>query len=285
MERKLGKTGVSVFPVGWGPMPLSTRGTRPERQEALAVFKAALDAGVNFWDTANAYCLDDGETGHNERLIAWARKELGVGREVTLASKGGMTRPGGAWVKNGRPAHLIKACEQSLRDLGVDEIFLYQLHWPDPDVPYAESIGALADLQSEGKIVHVGISNVTPGQLREAQGIVRVESVQNRCAPTDQEDFRNGLIELCEEGGTAFIPYSPMGGGPGYKAMPKKGVLGNLAGKYGVSAYQVIVAWLLGKSDVIIPIPGASRVASLSDNAAAATLQLTPEDAAAIEAM
>jgi aryl-alcohol dehydrogenase-like predicted oxidoreductase len=127
-RREIGRTGVTVHPVGWGVMPLSTRSTWPDRAGALAVFRAALDAGVDFWDTADSYCLEAREAGHNEQLIAWALRELGAAGRVRVATKGGMTRPGGAWERDGRPEHLRQVCEQSLRNLGVEQIFLYQLH-------------------------------------------------------------------------------------------------------------------------------------------------------------
>ena len=132
--REIGSTGVEVYPIGWGPMPLSLSG-RPSERDAMAVFRAALDAGVDFWDTADSYCIDDKEPGHGERLIATALKTLGVAGRIRVATKGGMTRPRGSWVRDGRPAHLRKVCEQSLRNLGVEQIFLYQFHWPDPAVP------------------------------------------------------------------------------------------------------------------------------------------------------
>lgn len=284
ITRELGATGVKVYPIGWGPMPLSLSG-RPDERSAMAVFRAALDAGVDFWDTADAYCIDDREPGHNERLIAKALKTLGVADRIHVATKGGMTRPGGSWVRNGRPHHLKQVCEQSLRNLGVERIFLYQLHWPDPAVPYAESIGALADLQREGKVRHLGISNVSPAQLAEALRIVRVESVQNRCSPREQEDFHNGLVERCAEARISYIPYSPMGGGAGKKQMVGNPVLKTLAKAHGVSPYQIVLAWLLGKSPNILPIPGASKAANLTDSASAAGLRLNPGDAAKIDAI
>ena len=285
LEREIGATGEQAYPVGWGVMPLSTRATRPDEAGALEVFKAALDAGVTFWDTSNAYCLDDTETGHNERLIAMAISRLGIAGQVHVTTKGGMTRPGGAWVKNGNPAHLRASCEKSLGDLGVEQIFLYQLHWPDPEVPYAESVGALADLQREGKVRHVGISNVSPEQFKEAQGIVRVQSVQNRCSPTDQGDFANGLVKLCEAEQVTYIPYGPMGGGAGHQQMAQQSLLKELAEQYTVSTYQIILAWLLSKSPRIIPIPGSSREASIRDSAAAARLTLDPAHLSRIDAL
>ncbi len=285
MKRQIGQTGVHVHPVGWGPMPLSTRSERPDRESALEVFKAALDAGIEFIDTANAYCLDDTETGHNERLIGWALKELGAENQVHVTSKSGMIRPNGAWVKNGRPEHLRAACEQSLRDLGVETIWLYQLHWPDPAVPYADSVGALADLQREGKIQHVGISNASSAHLREAQGIVRVESVQNPCSPTRQGDFSEGVIGLCAEQNVTYTPYGPVGGSGGYKKMGVHPLLTGIGEANGISAYQTALAWLLSKGAHIVPIPGGSRATSVRDSAAAATVKLSAGELSRIDAL
>jgi aryl-alcohol dehydrogenase-like predicted oxidoreductase len=284
MERELGATGVKVYPVGWGVMPLSTAG-RPDEAAAMKVFQAALEIGVTFWDTANSYCLEEREIGHNERLIAKALKRFGGAGRIRVATKGGMTRPGGAWVQNGRPAHLRKACEQSLRDLGVETIFLYQFHWPDPKVPYAESIGALAELQWEGKIRHIGVSNVSPALLEEALGIVRVESVQNLCNPFHAQDLSNGLLELCARHRLTYIPYRPVGGAAGNRELAHRRLLDELARTHGVSAYQVILAWLLGKGAQVVPIPGASRESSLRDSAAAVGLTLAPEEVRRIEAL
>jgi len=284
-RREIGRTGVKVHPVGWGVMPLSTRSRRPDRPAALAVFKAALDAGVDFWDTADSYCLDDTEPGHNERLIAWAIRELGVAERVHVATKGGMTRPGGAWVRDGRPAHLKRVCEESLRNLGVEQIFLYQFHWPDPNVPYAESLQAMAELQREGKVRHVGISNVTPALLRQALGLLRVETVQNRCSPGEQTDLHSGLADLCAEQGVTYIAYSPLGGESGYKQLARQRLLAELGRDYGCSAYRIALAWLLGKGPHILPIPGASQPGSIADSAAAAGLVLRAEDARRLDAL
>jgi aryl-alcohol dehydrogenase-like predicted oxidoreductase len=285
VEREIGRTGVKVHPIGWGVMPLSTRSARPDREAALAVFKAALDAGVDFWDTADSYCLNDREAGHNERLIAWAIARLGVAARVHVATKGGMVRPRGAWLIDGRPEHLRQACQGSLRALGVEQIFLYQFHWPDPDVPYAESIGALAELQRAGLVRHVGVSNVSPAQLTQAQGILRVESVQNRCNPGDSGDLSNGMVALCAEQGVTYIAYSPLGGGGGYRQMGRQRLLSELAKRHGVSPYQVVLAWLLAKGPHIVPIPGASHAASISDSAAAVRLRLEPDELQRIDAL
>jgi aryl-alcohol dehydrogenase-like predicted oxidoreductase len=265
-------------------MPLSLAG-RPDEATALAVFKAALDAGVDFFDTANSYCKDDKDVGHNERLIAHCLRTLGATERVHVATKGGLIRPRGAWHVDARPERLHAACEQSLRDLGVAQIFLYQLHAPDPRVPFADSVGALAELQRAGKIRHVGLSNVSAAQLAEAQAICRVESVQNRCNPTDADDLRNGVLEACARQRVSYIAYSPVGGGYGHAALARKRVLVELARAYDASPYQVLLAWLLGKGAHILPIPGASKVHSIVDSAAATRLTLRPEDTTRVDAL
>jgi aryl-alcohol dehydrogenase-like predicted oxidoreductase len=284
VERKLGATGIAVFPIGFGVMPLSTSG-RPNEGTAFGVIAAALECGVTLFDTANAYCLSDRETGHNERLIAKALKQFNARDRITVATKGGHVRPGGAWVTDGRPERLRRACERSLRDLDVETITLYQFHRPDPKVPFAESVGELARLREEGKILHLGLSNVSAAQLREAQGIVPIASVQNRLNPFDRDDLAKGTVQACAEAGVAYIPYSPVGGGWGHKRLGRQRLLVELGRKYGASPYAVALAWLLGLGEHVIPIPGASRVASIRDSAAAAGLELAPQDARRIEGM
>lgn len=240
-ERLLGKTGLGFFPIGLGAMPLALS-NRPTEEVGVQVIKAALDAGVNLIDTSNAYCRDDTETGHNERLIGRALRQLGVVDRMTVATKGGFTRPGGAWKPDGRPESLRRACEQSLRDLGVEQITLYQFHVPDPRVPFTDSVGTLADLQKEGKVRHLGLSNVSIAQIDQALDMVRVESVQNRCSPFDTSDLENDLVNHCHARGLTYIPWSPVGGGSGHQRLGGHKVLGDIAGKHGVSAYQVALA-------------------------------------------
>ena len=275
--RELGRTGLSLFPIGLGAMPLSLSG-RPDYPAALEVVRAALDAGVNLIDTANAYCLNDSETGHNERLLGRALRDLGAMEKVLVATKGGFTRPGGSWTPDGRPESLQRACEQSLKDLGMECIGLYQFHVPDSRVPYADSIGAMARLQEQGKVRHIGLSNVNTSQIDQALSIVRVESVQNRCSPYDQGDLGNGVLDHCKAKGLTYIPWSPVGGGYGHKRLGQDRALKEIGGKYGVSAYQVALAWLLELGPHVLPIPGASRVSSITDSAAAAALHLSQED-------
>lgn len=277
---------VEVGAVGLGAMPMSIEG-RPDEARSLATLYAALDAGVTLIDTADSYHLRAGEAGHNETLIAKALASHDRGGDVLVATKGGHLRPGdGSWTQDGSPGHLKRACEASLRRLGVEAIGLYQFHRPDPRVPYAESVGALRELLDEGKIRMAGVSNTDPEQIRQAHEILggRLVSVQNKFSPA----FRSSEPELrlCDELGIAFLPYSPFGG------IARAGELASahapfarIARAYGVSAYRVCLAWMLARSPVVVPIPGASRPESVRDSAGAADLVLTAEDIAELDAV
>ncbi|CAL9347908.1 aldo/keto reductase [Streptomyces sp. DH-12] len=281
--RRIGEVEVSA--IGLGGMPMSIEG-RPDESRSLATLHAALDAGVTLIDTADAYHRDAGEVGHNESLIAKALASHERGGDVLVATKGGHLRPGdGSWTLDGSPEHLKRACEASLRRLGVEAIGLYQFHRPDPRVPYAESVGALRDLLDEGKIRMAGISNAGPEQIREAQEILggRLVSVQNQFSPA----FRSSEpeLELCDALGVAFLPWSPFGG------ITKAGELGStyepfarVAQAHGVSAHQVCLAWMLARSPVVVPIPGASRPESVRDSVRAADLVLSAEEIAQLDA-
>ncbi|MGA5283019.1 aldo/keto reductase [Streptomyces griseoincarnatus] len=281
--RRIGEVEVSA--IGLGGMPMSIEG-RPDESRSLATLHAALDAGVTLIDTADAYHRDAGEVGHNESLIAKALSTHERGGDVLVATKGGHLRPGdGSWTLDGRPEYLKLACEASLRRLGVEAIGLYQFHRPDPRVPYAESVGAIRDLLDEGKIRMAGISNANPEQIRQAQETLggRLVSVQNQFSPA----FRSSEpeLELCDELGVAFLPWSPFGG------ISKAGELGStyapfarVAQEHGVSAHQVCLAWMLAKSPVVVPIPGASRPESVQDSVRAAGLELSAEEIAELDA-
>jgi aryl-alcohol dehydrogenase-like predicted oxidoreductase len=277
--RKLGDA--DVFPIGLGGMPMSLSG-RPPEEQAIRTIHAALDAGINLIDTADAYSADDTDFGHNERLIA---KALDGRRDgVVVATKGGHTRTaGGGWELDGRPEYLKRACEASLKALRTDRIDLYQYHRPDPNVPYAEAIGALKELQDEGKIRWVGISNGDTEQIEEARSIVEVVSVQNQLSLEYPFPLEKGEVELCERHGIAFLPWSPLGGIS--KAADAPGAhdpVREIAGAHGVSPQQVALAWLLSLSPVMIPIPGASRPESITDSAKAVELELSHEELQAI---
>jgi aryl-alcohol dehydrogenase-like predicted oxidoreductase len=278
--------GITVSAIGLGGMPMSIEG-RPDEDRSVRTIHAALDAGVTLIDTADAYHMLAGETGHNERLIAKALASYpGDTSDVLVATKGGHIRPGdGSWQVDGSPAHLRQAVEASLKALGVNVIGLYQFHRPDPKVPYAESIGGLKELLDEGKIRLAGISNATSEQIDIAQKILgegNLASVQNQFSPA----FRSSEDELahCAELGVTFLPWSPLGG------IGRAGELGTayeefkqVADAHQVSPQQVALAWMLAKAPVVIPIPGASRPESIIDSAQAADLTLTQAELALLD--
>lgn len=276
MRRNLGSTGTSVFAIGLGAMPLAISG-RPSKKKAVEVIHAAINAGVDFIDTANAYCIDNNDMGYNEQTIALALRSHDKSN-VIVATKGGLIRPQGHWERSGSPLNLRKACEKSLRDLDVDAIFLYQYHAPDPSVPFADSVGELSRLRSEGKILHAGLSNVDQSQLAEAMEIVPITSIQNRCHVYCQNDFRNGLVDYCRHHSVTYIPYSPVGGGHGHLRLRDDLTLNSIARNHGASVYQVALAWLVQKSENVIPIPGASKISSIESSAKAAKVQLSNEE-------
>ncbi|CAM3556200.1 aldo/keto reductase [Occultella aeris] len=281
-QRTLGTRTVGA--IGLGGMPMSIEG-RPDESRSIATIHAALDAGVTLVDTADAYHRDAGEVGHNEELIARAlRTYPGAADDVLVATKGGHLRPGdGSWTLNGRPEYLKEAAKASARRLGVEAIGLYQFHRPDPDVPYADSIGALRDLLDEGVIVMAGISNATVAQIDEANEVLggRLVSVQNQFSPA----FRSSLVELehCAALGVAFLPWSPLGG------IRRAGAVGEhhtavqtVADAHGVSPQQIALAWELSLAPVVIPIPGASRPTSITDSVQATELVLNADERAAL---
>jgi aryl-alcohol dehydrogenase-like predicted oxidoreductase len=283
--RPLGPGAPGVSAVGFGGMPLSIRGRPDDERVALRVIHAGLDAGMTLLDTANVYCLDDTDIGHNERLMAKALRTWGGRTDaVVVATKGGITRPKGDWALDGRPASLRRACEQSLLALGVDCIALYQYHRPDETVPFAESVGALADLRREGKIRWVGLSNVTVAQIREAAAIVPVVTVQNRLSPFFREAIETGVVAHCASEGIGFLAYSPVGGGRLNQKLPSIAALQPIARAHDASPHAVVLAWVLAQGPQVIVIPGARTVEQATDAAAAADLLLTSAELAAITA-
>ena len=270
--------GCPVGAVGLGAMPLSVEG-RPHRRQAIRTVHAALDAGVTLIDTADAYCTGPSEIGHNERLIAEAlRSWRGRPEDVVVTTKGGHVRASdGSWLLDGRPEHLRAACEASLSALGVEAIDLYQLHRPDPAVAFADSVGAIAELRDQGKVRLVGLSNVTVDQIDQASEIVAVSSVQNEFSPA----FRSSADEVahCRRRGIAFLAWSPLGGmGAAATLGSTHRAFADVAVRHGVSPQQVALAWALAHGEVVIPIPGSSRPATILDSAGAADLALDDDD-------
>jgi aryl-alcohol dehydrogenase-like predicted oxidoreductase len=283
-QRRIGETQVSA--IGLGAMPMSIEG-RPDRARSIATIHAALEAGVTLIDTADAYHIGADEVGHNESLIAEALSSWGGDRAAVLvATKGGHLRPGdGRWTTDGSPRHLKAACKASCKRLGVDAIGLYQFHRPDPTVPYQESLGAIRDLLDDGTIRMAGISNADPDQIRQAGDILggRLVSVQNQFSPA----FRSSEpeLELCHQLGLAFLPWSPLGGISRAAGLGERfAAFQTVAERHEVSPQQVCLAWMLAKSPVVIPIPGASRPSSIVDSAQAVTLTVDDDELAELDA-
>jgi aryl-alcohol dehydrogenase-like predicted oxidoreductase len=279
---------VTVSAIGLGGMPLSIEG-RPDDSRAIATIHAALDAGITFIDTADAYRLAGEDESHNEQVIAKALGSYpGDTSHVLVATKGGHHRTiarKGPWEQNGNPDYLKEAAKESLKNLGVDVIGLYQFHRPDPLVDYADSVGAIRDLLDDGLIRMAGISNANPAQILLAQEILdnRLVSVQNQFSPA----FRSSEpeLELCDELKLAFLPWSPLGGigsaaGLGDRFAPFQ----TLAAEHGVSPQVICLAWELAKSPMVIPIPGSSRPETIRDSASAVDVELTADEVALLDA-
>jgi len=262
---------LTVNRLGFGAMRITGPGIwgePPSRDQAIATLRRVVELGVNFIDTADSYGPAVSETLIAEALHPYPD-------DLVIATKGGLVRPGpNRWDADGRPEHLREVCEGSLRRLKLDQIPLYQFHRPDPKVPLAESMGAIAELKNEGKIRHVGISNVTEEQLREAEQIVPVVSVQNRYNVSDRHSA--SLVDLCEQAELAFLPWAPT------QEADKNVGVAVAAERLGVTQYQVVLAWLLASSPQILPIPGTGSPAHAEENIAAASLELTPQEFAAI---
>ncbi len=284
--RKLGRTGREIFPVGLGAMPLSVKEDRPDEKTAIGVIHAALDAGVNLIDTADAYCRDDSEAGHNERIVGKALAELSTDtrENIVVATKGGLIRPEGRWETDGRPEHLREVCEASLKNLGLEVIPLYQFHRPDPEVPLADSLGELSRLKEEGKILNIGLSNVTMDQIERAERVAEIVSVQNQFSPGHRAPETDGTLAITLARNIAFIPWSPLNGMSGAKEVGEGDTqVQEIASRHQVSRQALVLAWLLSKGPNIIPIPGASRQESIRDSAQAAEVRLSLEEIVALD--
>ncbi len=258
---------LTVNRMGYGAMRITGPGIWGEpadREQAKAALRKAVELGVNFIDTADSYGPEVSETLIAETLYPYPD-------ELVIATKGGLVRPGpGQWPADGRPEHLREACEGSLRRLRLEQIPLYQFHRPDPRVPLAESVGALAELKAAGKIRHIGISNVREDQLREAQQITPIVSVQNRYNVNDRTS--EPMVDLCGQDGLAFLPWAPIQDTE--RIIP----LVTTAERHGASQRQIALAWLLARSRVMLPIPGSGSPGHVAENIAAASIQLSNEE-------
>jgi aryl-alcohol dehydrogenase-like predicted oxidoreductase len=264
---------LTVNRLGFGAMRITGRGIwgpPADHDEAVRVLRRAVELGVDFIDTADSYGPEV-----SEALIAEALAPYPEG--LVIATKGGFLRPGpNNWRPDGRPEHLREACEGSLARLGLERIPVYQLHRVDPEVPIEDSVGELVALRDEGKIRHIGLSNVDPDQIERASALTPIVSVQNRYNPSDRAS--DAVVELAEARGFAFIPWAPVGG---YQPGEGEGLAG-VATRRGVSPVQVAIAWQLARSPQMVPIPGTSSVAHLEENVAAAAIELSDDDLAAL---
>jgi aryl-alcohol dehydrogenase-like predicted oxidoreductase len=266
---------LTVHRLGFGAMRITGRGIwgePPDHDEAIAVLRRAVELGVNFIDTADAY-----GPYVSERLIAEALHPYPD--DLVIATKGGLLRSGpGQWPTDGRPDHLREACDGSLERLQVDQIPLYQLHRPDPKVPFEDSVGTLAELKDEGKIRHIGLSNVTEAQLDTAMRLTPIVSVQNRYSAADRSS--EAMLDRCETESIAFLPWAPIEAG----SIDRQSAVARIAKAHDATPHQVALAWLLARSPVMLPIPGTGSVAHLEANMHAASLRLAPEEVAELNA-
>jgi pyridoxine 4-dehydrogenase len=264
---------LTVRRLGFGTMRLTGEGIwgpPDDRDEAIRVLRRAIELGVNLIDTADSYGPEVAEALIAEALHPYPD-------DLVIATKGGLTRPGPSkWERDARPEHLRAACEGSLRRLRVDRIDLYQLHAPDPDVPFERSVQAIAELREEGKVRLVGLSNVSVDQLERALEIVPIASVQNRYNLDDRD--ADDVVDACAREGIAFFPWAPVGGG----SVSRGAALARIARDRGATPTQISLAWLLRRAPVMVPIPGTSSIAHLEENAAAAGMQLSEAEFAAL---
>ena len=264
---------LTVYRLGFGAMRITGEGVwgpPKNKQESIAVLRRALDLGVNFIDTADSY-------GPNvsEELIAEALYPYPQGLVIT--TKGGLLRPGpGIWDRDGRPEQLRNALEGSLRRLRVERIDIYQYHRVDPNVPLEDSMSELARLQQEGKIHHVAISNVDADQLAQARKIVPIVTVQNRYNLADHESEQ--MVDICERENIGFIPWAPLGGPSGGGSPTSNDALSQIAKRHNATPHQIVIAWLLKRSKVMLPIPGTASLKHLEENVASAPIQLSDEE-------
>jgi pyridoxine 4-dehydrogenase len=262
---------LTVARLGFGAMRITGAGIwgePPDRDRAKATLRRALELGVTFVDTADSYGPEVSETLIAEALFPYPD-------DLVIATKGGLVRPGpGEWEADGRPEYLREVCEGSLRRLRLEQIPLYQFHRPDPKVPVAESVGALAELKAAGKIRHIGVSNFSVQQLHEVQGITPIVSVQNRYNAADRAS--DSVVDLCEQEGLVFLPWAPI------QQTDTNTAVADAARRHDATPHQIVIAWLLARSPAILPIPGTGSPDHLEENVAAADIELSLAEVAAI---
>jgi pyridoxine 4-dehydrogenase len=258
---------LTVNRLGYGAMRITGRGIwgePPDRERAKSVLRRAVELGVNFIDTADSYGPEVSETLISEALHPYPE-------DLVVATKAGLRRTGpGRWPADGHPRHIKEACEGSLRRLKLDEIPLYQFHRPDPRVPLQESIGAMVELKDAGKVRHIGICNVEESELRQAQELTPIVSVQNRYNLADRSS--ETMVDLCEQEQMVFLPWAPI------LDLDRVPALGEIAERHGASSPQIALAWLIARSPVVLPIPGTGSVEHLEENVSAAAIDLAADE-------
>ena len=277
---KLGKTYLDISAIGLGAMLLSLQ-DRPSKEKGLRVLHHTLDLGITLIDTSDAYCLDESEKHHNEKLIAKALQSYAKDTShIVVATKGGFMRPGpGQWVPNGNPDHLRKTIRESFEALGGQKpIPLWQYHTPDPQYKIKDSMKAVKEAQDEGLIQYVGVSNFSVEQIKRAQSVIDIVSVQNQFSPWCRDPEQDGVLQYCEDEKLTFLPWSPLGGWYRFRKLRENSDLKNLASQKQTSPECLVLAWLCSKSPCVVPIPGASRTQSIEDSNHCLDISLSPEE-------
>jgi pyridoxine 4-dehydrogenase len=280
METKqLGNTDVTISAIGLGAMPLSLSGRPPEPQ-AIEVIHRALDLGIKLIDTADSYCKDEPDKHHNEQLIHKALQQYNSDvSHVTIATKGGFMRYHGDWTRNGNPDHLRETIRTSFESLGGEKpIDVWQYHAPDPEYTIEESLTPAKEAVAAGLIRFVGVFNFSVERVKRARDVVEVVSVQNQYNPWHRQPEFDGVLEYCENESLTFLPWSPLGGSSRASRLENIPALAQLASEKGVSVYCLVLAWLRAKSSCIVPIPGASKTASIEDSVRAVEVKLSEQE-------
>ncbi|BAU64719.1 aldo/keto reductase [Stanieria sp. NIES-3757] len=283
--KKLGNTDITISAIGLGGMPMSLS-DRPSESQSIAVIHKALDRGVTLIDTADSYCRDESDKHHNERLIAKALSQYEEDTShVTVATKGGLMRPNGSWTRNGNPAHLRETIAQNYQALGGEKpITLWQYHAPDPNYTIKSALTPAKEAVEQGLIHYIGVSNFSVEQIKQAQEVVNIVSVQNQYNPWHRQPEFDGVIDYCEQEGLTFFPWSPLGGSSRVSRLQDIPVIAHLAAQEGISVYQIVLAWLRAKSPCIVPIPGASKISSIEDSIKAVEVKLSQQQVEKIDA-
>lgn len=283
-SKRLGNTDVTISAIGLGGMPMSIS-NRPPESQSIQVIHRALDLGVTIIDTADSYCKDESDKHHNEKLIAKALREYpGDASKVTVATKGGLMRPNGAWTRNGNPKHLQKTIRESFEAFGGEKpIDVWQYHAPDPEYSIESSLAPAKEAVREGLIRFVGVSNFSVEQIKRARDVVEIVSVQNQYNPWYREPEFDGVLEYCESEGLTFFPWSPLGGSRRVGNLEDIGAIAQLAKEKGVSVYNIVLAWLMAKSPCVLPIPGSSKISSIEDSVRAVNVKLSADEVATID--